>query len=397
MNQADLYPERIEELHAFLAARYGVRDRQATEVLLTALLPQTLTGWRRPWIIVETDWYNRDTTGAWFNLGQSRTDGDPDGQLSVMPVVRSMAAPRCVRTYEGEAMLAGWIEQRQADTPMVLVDAEWRRTMNEATAHVSTRHTMTSGRRHRMLFQYATLMAMCVRLRTEAPKTDRAARAIDDTADLTELRRLVGRIVDVRNRMSDHRQDREQRLLTQSLSAPRTYRPIDRLAGLPDHTLIDRLRAPAGLLYWCELLQRCAPLQSDWDGLIANLCAVARGVAVLYADGRPADWTAAERLMRDTIPYKTMWILEQAAVPRGDGRRIVEREAKKALATVGGATTTAEGREIASEIRRLNREAVLLVRANYGKHDVFVNHPWRYRLASGDYKDLIDRGKRILI
>jgi len=46
--------------------RFGQKDRQATEVLLTALLDPKLTRRKRPWLIVETDYPSRDTSEAWF-------------------------------------------------------------------------------------------------------------------------------------------------------------------------------------------------------------------------------------------------------------------------------------------------------------------------------------------
>jgi hypothetical protein len=38
------YPERIDELHEFLATRYGQRDRQATEILLACIMDPAITG-----------------------------------------------------------------------------------------------------------------------------------------------------------------------------------------------------------------------------------------------------------------------------------------------------------------------------------------------------------------
>ena len=314
------YPERIEELHAWLEARYGQRDRQATGILLTALLTEEVTGARKPWFVIETDFPSRDTRSAWFSFG---------GQI----VVRSMSTARAAPHRHRERLLAEWIapEQRQG----LFVDSEWQRLSH-----------LTAGRSHpsTLVSDYALLMSRCLRLRVAYPKGDWATRA-DREESAAGLYRLLRRVLDD------------------------TWREPKMLPG-------SREAVPAGMLYWCELLQKASKLQTDWDALVAQLAAVARNACTLYNDpARGADWRMSERLIRDSVNWVTAWIMRGAK----EGRELMPYDPyaaadSRALSTLWKA-----------EIRRLRMEGVI---APVMKRKRPV--PRCFRLGSPDWEKLID-------
>jgi hypothetical protein len=332
------YPSRIASLHEWLRVRYGQTDRQATEVLLAALLPPTPSTPRPPWFIIETDYPNRDTNDAWFSFG-------------AIARVRCLSVARINRTHTREALLEEWIAERATGVPGLFVDAEWRRLHDNG--QVASHKLLTES--------YMTLMAMCVRLRVDHPRTGRALRGATECAnDARELQRLTRCVID--------KTDRE--------SHPRP-------------------RPPAGLLYWCELLQRVAPLQTDWESLTGAVAGVAYGIADLYNDGREPDWRAAERVMRDTIPWTTRALLAQTNQTAKDGIK-----AWRLLESSG-----VNNRErVYKELRRLREAGVVwsTTKARTAPRDHYQHHPWRYRMAVGasgqsDFATLLDRDKRILV
>jgi hypothetical protein len=60
---------RLDDLHHFLSTQYRVEDRQAIEILLSALIPVP----RTPafWTVLETNHCRRDCQLAWFSFGES--------------------------------------------------------------------------------------------------------------------------------------------------------------------------------------------------------------------------------------------------------------------------------------------------------------------------------------
>jgi hypothetical protein len=58
---------RLDDLHHFLVTAYRVEDRQAVEILLSALVPcpRTFTFWT----VLETNFYSRDCMRTWFSFG----------------------------------------------------------------------------------------------------------------------------------------------------------------------------------------------------------------------------------------------------------------------------------------------------------------------------------------
>lgn len=345
------YPERIEELHRILAERFGQTDRQATEVVLAAHVTPAISRTRCPWIVIETDYPSRDTDGAWFNLsGGTRATGHP--------VPKSLAVPRVLYPRESELTLQEWTNQRQDPAAVgVFVESEWRRPVDMGGRGLNMSGAVVSRPSWRMWRNqtYAALLAQCVRLRVTHPKSGIGFN-IDRDADLAALRTAARRVLDPEFR-----------------PAVRQTEPV-----------------PASFLYWCELLQRLAPIQTDWDALTGALVGIGRNIAYLYADGRPADWRAVERVMRDTIPAVTRDILE-----RTNGTR---KESNHGL-RIAGQKREKFDIHIVREMQRLVGEGVIVARSGRGtvqRQDPFRWHPLRYRTASGEWEELMTYGVQIL-
>jgi hypothetical protein len=335
------YPDRIAQLHGHLAARRSQRDTQATEILLAALLPQSLTRMRRPWLVLETDYLSRDTSDAWFSLGMPQT-----------VQARSLAIPRVMRRDPGHEYIESILQERSRVVPGVFTDAEWRALQY---AH--------GGWTKEPRANYHILMSMCVRLRVAHPKGD-AGVQVEREADRLELARLTRRVLD-----SSHRTPRASTAL--AVSAEGGVRARD---------------VPKSLFYWCELLQKVSPAQQDWESLTGSLAAIARGIALLYNDGRPPAWDASERVLRDSVPYATGWLMAEAAKAPAVGRTTYIKSGGDMMSH----------RRTVLELRRLHREGVLLKRQGH-KGVVGTVEPWKYRLGAADWHTLLDRDTRILL
>lgn len=334
----NLYTDRISELHDFLASRYGQRDTQATEILLAAQLPVAITRARRPWIILETDYPSRDTTDAWFSFG------------TVVPSY-CLSVPRVQRHDPAETMLESWIADRQKpDNGMLFVEPEWRKLVNKSRVM-----------NWQLDSTYALLMSMCVRVRVAHPRGEIGLQ-LDRTVDKQELARLTRRVYSDRDTM----QTREQH----------PARKPSVLAPLGGHGQeADRMTVPPSFLYWCEMLQKLAPRQHDWESLTGQIASVAHGISYLYNDGRAPAWDAAERLIRDMIPATTAWIIQM----------IASQKAGLSHHEISRGSRSAPEQSYYKEVRRLRDERVI----------VFSGH--KYRLGHADWRDLIDREKRILV
>jgi hypothetical protein len=330
------YPDRLDELHRWLESQYGHKDIQATEILLASQLGTAITHMKHPWIIIETDYPNRDTSDGWFAFG---------GEAQV----KSLSVPRVQKSRFCEDIVQEWIAERSKGEPQLFIDAEWRRLP-------------TSGRGATLMMMthsYSILLSMCIRLRVAHPRGDHAVR-FDSEADKAELARLTRRVLDNAHRGK--------------------VKPIPAI--------------PASFLYWCELLQRLAPLQADWETLTGSIAAVARNIALLYNDDRVPDWRAAERVMRDSIPSLTAWLIEHVAAVERDGANAFQ------LFKQSGQRIR---EPVVDEIRRLHHAGVFYTRSVNFYEGNSRNNPRlmiRYRLAKGeshDWTSLLDRQKEILI
>ena len=112
---------------------------------------------------------------------------------------------------------------------------------------------------------------------------------------------------------------------------------------------------------------------------------LARGIALLYNDGRPPSWDASERVLRDSVPYATGWLMAEAAKAPAVGRTTYIKSGGDMMSH----------RRTVLELRRLHREGVLLKRQGH-KGVVGTVEPWKYRLGAADWHTLLDRDTRIL-
>lgn len=324
---ANVYPARIDDLHAHLRDRFGVTDFEACDIVLACLLDSKVTGAQKPWIIIETDWLQRDCSDAWFNLGN--TAG-----------AQSLASARIQRHGPMEVMVNAWLESRAQGCAGIFVDPEWRRLaqLNQGRAHASS-----------LVSAYGTLMAGCVRLRTEYPKTAWATKPADERSkDLAELRHLTLRVLD---------------------SSMRT-----RVDGSSAH-------APGAMLYWCELVQKVSLVQRDWNMLVWSLSQVVRNVCTLYNQpDRPPDWRIAERLLRDCVNFATGEIVRKAH----------QREQIGPVDEYASPKRFRLERVWVQEISRLCRMGVLQYKGTAKKD----RGKWN-RLNGQDWYQLIDRGQRL--
>lgn len=291
------------------------------------MLPSSLTLMPRPWYIVETDFPSRDCTDAWFSFGNSVT-------------VNSLATARVLRNRDTEAMMRQWLDRKAGGCEGIFVDAEWRK-LHHMRIHRSGDH-----------INYSSLLHSCLRLRIVHPKSDQALR-VDRTADRMELARLTRRVLD------------------NDLRPP------------PKASEVMSMIPPRSFYYWCEVVQKLSPWITDWETLTGSIAATVRNIALLYADGRPCDWSCAERLLRDSINYTTTWVLEQACFRQAQSVRVADVWSKDSDRDC-----------MRREIQRLVSEGILItVSRGRGKK----TGAWKYRLAQSDIAEVIDRDKRILL
>jgi hypothetical protein len=251
-----------------------------------------------------------------------------------------MALPRVQRYRASESIIEDWMLGWNQNTPGLYVDAEWRRLPGAGRGWVF--QSMSS---------YTHLQSRCVRLKVAHPRTDYATQ-LERDASANELARLA------------------RRVLTSDL----------RLARTPSE--IAALKVPPAMLYWCELVQKLTPAQQDWESFTGSTATVARNVSLLYNDGRTPDWAAAERVMRDCVNDTTVYIMRESDANAAQSKTaLIENSARS------------RERAFATEVTRLQREGVLLVRK--GKSTSGVKQHWRYRLASADWRALTDRGVKL--
>jgi hypothetical protein len=315
------YPDRINELHRFLAEKFGVTDEAAIDLLLASRLDTPLI---HPPIVLETDYPARWTAPAWFSFG---------GLLAS----ESIASMRVMRSRQGEEVVDRWLNAVRDGQALMLVESEWRDLPLIGNAGQGAGRIVYSS-------EYGTVLAAAVRVRTPYPKTVWSATALyrtDPAHDplLQELRRLAERALD--NSFRDQGQTMN-------------------------------IRPPANFLFWCEALQKLAFVQKDFDALKINLAAIAWRVAHLY--GEPVcNWQAAERVMRDTVPWQVGEILRAAAAEEGwrigrDRNRRVERETHR-LAALGIMTGHTSG---GWRVYRMNADAFPLLKLVDEKTSLFA-------------------------
>jgi len=225
-----------------LTRLYGVEDRQAVEILLSALVncPRI----RSPWMILETNWYSRNCYNGWFSFGQAW-----------LPCSLSQIRARSPwREIEYETKQ--WLEDEAAER--LFIEPDWERY----------------PRFHR-LTQAQFLLQRSMRVRTKLSRGDHTLKALDDyerdrrTDQLAAYTRMV---------LEDQTQSRPE--------TPPKFRP------------------PANFLYHLELVQRLAPWYTDWDTLVTAFANLAVRHAHLYGNMEtgPEENLILARVAQDSIP-----------------------------------------------------------------------------------------------
>ncbi len=320
------YPDRLEELHDWLERKYGQRDRQATEIILAALLPPDVTGMPRPWIIIETDWMRRETEEAWFSFGG-------------VCAPKSMTEPRLLRREPQERMLQDWISTKRSGAAGVHVEAEWRRLPMAGR-----------GASEMMITSYAVFNALNVRLRVEHPRGGQALQ-YNREADRIELGRLAKRVLN---------------------SEFRTHRNAPQFASV---------RPPEGLYYWAELAQRVAKRQGDWETLTGSVAGIANGIGCLRQG--ESDWEAGARVLRDCVPWLDQFIIRSV-------EKSYKQYVPPYMVFKQSGLGDCEKRAMAQEVRRLHNEGVFKARSDNAYKNGRHYYPWRYRVSHPDWLQLID-------
>ena len=337
------YLSRIEDLHKHLELEFGHKDRQATEILLASRMTPEITGRSSPWILIETDYPSINTENAWFGWAHAQ----------------SLALARIRRTQLNEEMMQEWLMVRRSGMPMTFVDAEWRHVPKPPETIVWSK----VGWRRLWTRTYQILLANCVRVRVEHPRT---SITIINSTSLTQVSQASLEANRLANRVLDN-QFRERR--------------NGNIAGRD---------IPKAFNYWCERLQQLCPMQTDWEALLTNLSTTAYNLSVLRNDGSMYDWVAVERIMRDTVPYMTRYLYDIA--DKNQNPQESPTSFKNRHKRYGEAS-----REMIEEMKRICRMRVLIPKRHISVHEAYRWHPSKYHAVHEDWINLMDREKRILL
>lgn len=215
------YAERIQEVSDLLAGEFGINDPQLVELLLASRIE---AGIKYPWMILETEYFSLDTTGAWFNFGKA-----PALLLSEFRVRR----PRL-----GNEALDELLREKG---PRLLIEPLYEKPVET----------------YFRLWLWPYLLQDCLRVRLPYPK-----RRLTEPTAVQRLERAVDKALDntfrtVTCRMPAH------------LPGPLLYYAelVQRLSGyLRDwDALLANLCSLAGRRAY--LFNRDAPDESDWDAI----------------------------------------------------------------------------------------------------------------------------------
>lgn len=239
------WSSRIDDLAYKLGREYGIQDRMAVEILLSALIDCPRTPLL--WLCLETNWFQRDCLGAWFSFGALWTPC-------------SLPRLRAKRPWRGvDAEIYSWFEGQ--DETRLFIEPDYERYP-----------------RFEMLAYSPLILQRTLRLRSCAP------RGADPLQSL-----------DMRNQ--ERRAD--------ELAAATRYVLEDRVQSRP----VDppAFIEPKNFLYHCELTQKLAPWYQDWDTLVRAFALIAVRHAFLYGrtETEEEDHAAMSRVARDSIP---VWI-----------------------------------------------------------------------------------------
>lgn len=233
---------RIDDLCDHLVREHGVDDKLAVEILLSALVPCPRT--RRPWLILETNWYSRNCYSGWFSFGETWLPKS-------LAQIRSQKSWRQIEDETQE-----WLDAENEERLFIEPDYErYPRYHQRSQAHF--------------------LLQRSLRVRTKIPRGDHMLRALDENE-------------------RDRRADTLVSLTRMVLE--------DRISSRPENP--PTFREPPNFLYHLELVQRLAPWFADWDTLVAAFASLAVRHAYLYGrrETNSDDDQIMARAAQDSIP-----------------------------------------------------------------------------------------------
>jgi hypothetical protein len=236
------WASRVDDLADKLAREHAVDDRLAVEILLATLVgcPRTAS----PWLILETDWYDRQCLDAWFSFGQ----------LWAPCTLARLRARSPWRVIEAE--MKEMLDAPPRERLFIECDYERYPIFNRLT-------------------QARYILQRSLRIRV------RSARAPDPLRSLDQ-------------RDKDRRTDELSAAARYALEDHAGLRPVDP----------PRFVEPPNFLYHVELVQRLAPWYPDWKILVQAFALIA--IRRAYLHGRletdETDTRAMARVLGDSIP-----------------------------------------------------------------------------------------------
>lgn len=246
---------RIDEMMHICERDYDMHDREALEILLSALVdcprtPQT-------WLILETSWWARNCDDGWFALGGTWSPASCQSMRGGWP--RELAEK-----------MAGLMDAPAE--PQLFIEPVWDkypywREINYAVE----------------------LLSRSLRVRVPIKRTSDPLRSIDLQADERRYDAL-GAAADA--------------VLSDRVKARRDSPPA--------------FRDPPEFLYQVETLQRLSPWFLSWNMLVKNLGALAVRHAYLYGrdETGPDENRIMARAARDSVP---VWVQKAALTMKSHG------------------------------------------------------------------------------
>lgn len=236
------WASRVDELADKLAREHAVEDRMAVEILLSALVdcPRTPSSW----LILETNWYDRQCLNAWFSFGELWAPCS-------LARLRVRSPWRVIEAEIKEILDAPPRER-------LFVECDYERYPY-------------FGR----LTQSRYILQRALRIRARSVRTGDPLLSLDR-----------------------YNQDRR----SGELKALARYVLEDRAGLRPQNP--PRFVEPRNFLYQVELVQRLAPWYPDWNLLVEALAVIALRRAYLYGrvETDETDNQAMGRVLRDSIP-----------------------------------------------------------------------------------------------
>lgn len=236
---------RIDELADKLAREYGMPDRPALDVILSALVD--CPGTPAVWLILETNWYSRYCLDAWFAFGETWIPQS-------LPRLRARSPWRQI-----EEEIQQWLDA--PSDPHLFIESDYDR--------YPYFNRLTQGH---------FLLHRSLRIRTRTARSGDPLRSLD-------------------TRTMDRRKD--------ELAAAADLALADRVRSRAENP--PAFRQPTNFLYHLETLQRLAPWYPDWDLFTRSFAALAVRHAHLYnrRETGPEDIRVMARVAADSVP---LWI-----------------------------------------------------------------------------------------